>query len=366
MFIAQQPARIVAKTPSRGPVTLRHVSVNSLVFMEKLAKKGLAEHDFMVQALHHHLVKPKVTFGSFRRWSQADHEAIAATWSADPNTFAEELTPDDVPGSFLRAYRTATERWMAGFRDLGKKVADSWRQQMEAMAQQLAKAAAPLADVQAHIAELFRPLAESLRESLRELPREMREAYATLAQHGWYMDPELPMPALWRLADDIREGRSHHAERALVTHFRSRLEAVEQRLSRAFPARKKIIAAALRAHRRREYELSIPVLLAQADGIAVECFGRQLFKRKGKTLEEHLKTVAVDSLQGILLHPLASPAPISASQRERAKDFRGLNRHQVLHGESTDYPTEENGLKAISLISWVAWVGQRSRERNAA
>ena len=33
-----------------------------------------------------------------------------------------------------------------------------------------------------------------------------------------------------------------------------------------------------------------------------------------------------------------------------------LNRHQVLHGEVVDYGTEENSLKAISLLNYCATV----------
>jgi len=48
--------------------------------------------------------------------------------------------------------------------------------------------------------------------------------------------------------------------------------------------------------------------------------------------------------------------PISASQNERDDKFNELNRHQVLHGESTSYDSEINSLKAISLINYLAQV----------
>jgi len=48
--------------------------------------------------------------------------------------------------------------------------------------------------------------------------------------------------------------------------------------------------------------------------------------------------------------------PISASEHERGDAFVGLNRHQVLHGESTQYGTEMNSLKAISLLNYVAHI----------
>ena len=42
--------------------------------------------------------------------------------------------------------------------------------------------------------------------------------------------------------------------------------------------------------------------------------------------------------------------PLWANERERPSSFNALNRHQVLHGESVDYATEQNSFKAIALL----------------
>ena len=36
--------------------------------------------------------------------------------------------------------------------------------------------------------------------------------------------------------------------------------------------------------------------------------------------------------------------------------FIDLNRHAVMHGESLDYGSEENGLKAVSLLNYVSYI----------
>ena len=59
------------------------------------------------------------------------------------------------------------------------------------------------------------------------------------------------------------------------------------------------------------------------------------------------------------LHPLEITLPLWMSEGDRAKGggpFAKLNRHQVLHGESVDYGTEENSLKAISLLNYLHWI----------
>ena len=68
----------------------------------------------------------------------------------------------------------------------------------------------------------------------------------------------------------------------------------------------------------------------------------------------------------IYLHPLSIPLPLWMNRNERAErgdPCVGLNRHQVLHGESVDYGTEQNSLKAISLLSYLRWILSKTDER---
>ena len=67
------------------------------------------------------------------------------------------------------------------------------------------------------------------------------------------------------------------------------------------------------------------------------------------------------------LHPLEVTLPLWMSKGDRAKRrdlFVRLNRHQVLHGEPVDYGTEENSLKAISLLNYLHWIlSQATKQR---
>ena len=128
-----------------------------------------------------------------------------------------------------------------------------------------------------------------------------------------------------------------------------------------FPARAIILESAFNAHKRKEYALSIPVLLIQADGICYDLINKQLYSKKGKVpvVAEYAETITADVFRSALLYPLTQPLPISASANERAEDFSDLNRHQVIHGESTTYDTEINSLKAISMLNYVSYVLSR-------
>ena len=127
---------------------------------------------------------------------------------------------------------------------------------------------------------------------------------------------------------------------------------IEKSLTEQFPQRAPLIRAAFGAHWRQEYELSIPVLLAQTDNGKVF-----LPEKKQQTASRGLcRTIFADAFKAALLSPLSKTLPIGASQGERSPDTELLNRHTVLHGESFNYGTRTNSLKAISLINYVAHV----------
>jgi len=101
-------------------------------------------------------------------------------------------------------------------------------------------------------------------------------------------------------------------------------------------------------------------LLAQVDGICKVVTNENLFRSKGKNrnprVSAYIEQITADSYTEAILSPLASKTPISASERDRGDNFHHLNRHLVLHGESTDYGTKVNSIKAISLINYVVKV----------
>ena len=205
---------------------------------------------------------------------------------------------------------------------------------------------------------LISPAFEELQRSFRELLPRTQEALILLGTHGWYLDLEMPLPGLWELKKALSDGNVAEAEHALVEYFEGRTDEIEKSIVERFPKRQKLITAAFNAHRRQEYELSIPVLLAQTDGICKEVVNENLFLKHNKKPRTaiYVEQVAADTYRAALLSPLAQTLPIGASEHERDEGFSELNRHMVLHGESLDYGNKINSLKAISLINYVAHV----------
>jgi hypothetical protein len=112
--------------------------------------------------------------------------------------------------------------------------------------------------------EAFRTLAPLIEALPEQISARYRAALPTLGECGWYLDPELPSRTFVELADAIEAD----VERLLCEHIESRLTALEAKLAEDFPHRANAIRAAFKAHRAGEYLLSVPVLLAQADGIS--------------------------------------------------------------------------------------------------
>ncbi len=219
--------------------------------------------------------------------------------------------------------------------------------------------AGPALELQRFIQDIITPAFEQLRRNFRDLPPRTQKALLLLGTHGWYLDLEMPFPRyLWELEKALSKGNVEEVEEALAEHFESRLDEIEASIIERFPKRAKIIQAAFKAHRRKEYELSIPLLFAQTDGICKEVVKQNFFMKKNKKPRTaiYVEQIASDTFRAALLSPLTQTLPIGASEHERPEDFNELNRHMVLHGESLDYGTKVNSLKAVSLINYVAHV----------
>lgn len=214
--------------------------------------------------------------------------------------------------------------------------------------------------------EQWREGFDQLQQRLNESSSVTREALIILGENGWYVDIEgmTDEYLLW-LADNFAQGNGLKAENTLIEHFERRLLEIETSIIGKFPHRAHLIRAAFRAHQSQEFELSIPVLLAQTDGICKEGMKQSLFikdKKDGKKKNKkpctaiYVEQMVADTFTLALLSPLTKTLPINASEKERLVGFSELNRHMILHGESLDYGNKVNSLKAISLLNYVVHV----------
>ena len=149
-------------------------------------------------------------------------------------------------------------------------------------------------------------------------------------------------------------------DQIMVTYYRTNLQPFSDELTSEYPKRAAAIKAAVNAHislAEQGYFLSIPVFIAQADGLLAEITGVE--SPMTKAAKVFREKYADDPELLDLLYPFlelqSSRFMMSTKARQAAaqstkKSFTALNRHQVMHGERSDYGTEINSLKAFSFL----------------
>lgn len=203
---------------------------------------------------------------------------------------------------------------------------------------------------------LEQPIRE-FREWIRELPEATRLTVGKLAEIGWYIDPNMSMTTTHALARALSAGDVEAADTYLEEFFDQRVNEIEQELVEAYEHRGTVLQDAFEAHRSGKYNLSIPVFLAQADGMWWDRFGKNLFTKWARTqVTDDVRDELRNEFSKILFDVFDTPIPIWKSESERSTSFDALNRHQVLHGESTTYGTQRNSLQCISFLSFLHWV----------
>lgn len=189
------------------------------------------------------------------------------------------------------------------------------------------------------------------------------------SKRGWYVSidlyPEQMIKfgkAVGNLNKNAVSSQENSIEEALKCLIRESIYKIEKNVCEAWPTRVTFLKDAFEAHRGAKYTLSIPVLLAQSDGICHEITGQYIFTRHGGgNLQNVLKSKIDESkmtpLKRAFLDMFLKPTSITVQTKirddKKANDpFYGpINRHAVLHGDDLNYATEVNSLRCVSLIS---------------
>ena len=174
---------------------------------------------------------------------------------------------------------------------------------------------------------------------------------AALIENGWYLPLDAPEDDLCTVADMFVHDPAG-ANKRMCQLVKDQVDSIEKDVVQEFPNRSAILNDAFTAHREEQFNLSVPVFFAQIDGCWQERCGHNLFEGKIEdTVAAAQKNQTKGGLIERLLDSLKNPRwKLKQNQKQRAAGFSDLNRHQVLHGEVTDYGTEEYSLKAIALL----------------
>jgi len=216
--------------------------------------------------------------------------------------------------------------------------------------------------------EKYQTLFETIEQETKNIPDRVDTIYSYLAQRGWFIPFHFAGLNAFKRYESLIENKKHKIiEKELQKYIKDHQKSFKLQAERYFPKRFKILSSAFDAHDNEQYELSIPVFLAQADGMFVELIETTFYsndkdilrKTKANLLEKLAKNghpKSTNSLGYLLLKQFAEKSLLHESFEEIEKrknndpELNPLNRNTILHGRDIEYANEANSLRTIALI----------------
>lgn len=206
---------------------------------------------------------------------------------------------------------------------------------------------------------------------LDSMPSLSKKSMMLLLPMGWFLGWIDSLSELLPLLERLDGIDPRKVDDVMSQYYRENLDFIETELTQRYQARSAAIKSAFVAHRTlgdAGYFLSIPVFIAQADGLLSEILkvnsplGTNTPTKEIKGASVLRPATSSDQELSDLLHPffaihnsdfLKSQAARDMEVMQSGQPFTGLNRHQVMHGECSSYGSEINSLKALSFLVFV-------------
>ena len=202
--------------------------------------------------------------------------------------------------------------------------------------------------------------------SIKKIP----ESTKILAENGWYLPFDFHPVVVNRMASHLKEGDCKIVDNEMINFLDKELSNIQEQLNKKFPKRRSVINAGIRAHKKQEYYLSIPIFFTQIEGMCNDLTGSRFFKttKKHPQTEEWVMKFEKDTIIRALLEPLSFTGPMR--QPQDIDNPIGINRHDVLHGNSVAYGESKiNGYKVLSLLNYIGdtvFKAERSLEQKGS
>ncbi|WP_205473943.1 hypothetical protein [Nocardioides sp. SYSU D00038] len=217
------------------------------------------------------------------------------------------------------------------------------------------------------------------RERLAQLGTEARRpveeillAIMELSPRGWSV-ASMPISAVRRALGAIVEESGEEADQLLADVFdgpgAERLTRICSRVARIrveddalrgfFTERARLLRLASDHHLAGRYDASIPILLAQIEGIVIDISGGKKFFTKGR----HKADLSSPDRAASLLGGLTALQALFGEDVKHTQARGSLSRHGVLHGRELAYDTRVNSAKTWSVLeALVDWSESRAVE----
>ncbi len=233
------------------------------------------------------------------------------------------------------------------------------------------------ASVQKQMADLGEKV-QRLNAAVEPILRRLGEEYVawftrsmdtTLRRYRWWYLPVMPRPLVMEISQMAAQGKGRSVNARICEYYRSNnCRALKDLVSgwhdvSYFASRRTIFNASLRAHMRREYQLSIPALLPHLEGIAQEFLldlgltnkvDWNVFSQLLGTPKSKAEAVLVESFGDALLATF-----FSSFHPYQQYSGTQVNRHAILHGRFVKYSSEANSLRSFLMIATLHYFLQR-------
>jgi hypothetical protein len=198
-----------------------------------------------------------------------------------------------------------------------------------------------------------------IRESIDQFNNNLPGYLVSIANFGWYLDLHTGVNLSVTLANYIEDKEIEKVDNYLIDYYSSNFDIIITKLSSNHPKRLKLFSEIKIAFDNEYYNLVIPLLLSQIDGICYD-YTKKLFFIKNKKNEKNPYLPKVSNELIVLngeffkafLAPFFNDAPIFTHEDNLELFPTAFNRHRVLHGLEIEFGTKINCLKALSLLSY--------------
>lgn len=194
--------------------------------------------------------------------------------------------------------------------------------------------------------------------SLASVPENMRIFSENAAMIGWFSTSESFLSEMKKAFDQGQESLDQY----MISEIDSNYDKIKSSILSLHSDRKDILTCAFELHECKNWIASIPLFLAQTDGVFSDNVGAFLFSehaRRKEKLAERFRDKA-DQYMPYLYSPFEVETQFSSSigSKSQAKKKNGPNRNGILHGSKKhlDYGSKINSYKCISLLSYVSMV----------
>lgn len=199
----------------------------------------------------------------------------------------------------------------------------------------------------------------SIQERIDLFNKNLPICLVSIASYGWYLDFQTDMDLSVRLAKDIENNNIEQVDSYLLDFYESNFDTIIEKLKTNHKKRIDIFDEIKHGLKNNLYNLTIPLILTQIDGICYD-WTKKLFFIKNKKNEKnpYMPKVSNELIElnsnfmKAFLAPFFNDAPIFAHENKLELYPIEFNRHKVLHGLDTEFGTKINCLKAISLLSY--------------